>query len=121
MSHGGTRGAAGGILVRFETRDGLVRWRNVPDLEHRTLCRAGGLCEAITTFDVPRSFAGGSGRGMRRIEGYIFQGPKGSPPIGKITLVEERERFADRDHVEQMRAEGIEVGEATRDGWRSAG
>lgn len=110
MSAGTNRGAAGGILVRFETLDGMVRWRNVPDLDHKTLCRAGGLCESITTFDVPKSFVGGSGRGTRRIEGLIFQGPKGTPPIGKVTLVEEREKFRDEDHLEYLRRMGCEVG-----------
>lgn len=117
MSYGGTRGARGGLLVRIETIDGMVRWRNVPDLEHGTLCRAGGLAETITSFDVPKSFAGGSGAGNRLIEGLIFQGPKGSPPIGKITICREGEKFADRDHTESLRALGCEVQGASRDGW----
>lgn len=110
MSHGGTRGAAGGILVRFETLDGLVRWRNLPDLEHRTLCRAGGLDEGLTRFDVPSSFAGGSGRGSRKIEGQILQNRgRGFVPVGRITLVEERERFIEEDHLESLRRLGCAV------------
>ncbi len=118
VSYGGTRGGAGGILVRFETRDGLVKWRNVPNLDHRTLVRAGGLAELITYFDVPKSFAGGSGRGRRTIEGLIFQLPKGTPPIGKITIVEEREKFRDEDHVEALRRSGLEIMGPMSDAWR---
>jgi len=118
MSYGGNRGARGGILVRFETLDGQVRWRNLPDLEHRTLCHAGGLSEVITTFDVPRSFHGGSGAGNRLIEGLILQGPKGSPPVGKITICRESEKFAERDHVEELRALGCQVAGRTRDAWK---
>lgn len=104
------RNASGGFLVRIETLDGMVKWRNVPDLEHRTLCRAGGLAEAITWFDVPKSFGGGSGRGNRKIDGSIHQGPRDSAPIGRITLVEEGEKFRDEDHREMI----------ARLGWRAA-
>ena len=109
MSHGGMRGGAGGILVRFETLDGIVKWRNLPDLEHRTLCSSAGLSPVITSFDVPKSFTGGSGRGNRRIDGLIMQGPKGSPPIGRITIVEEREKFIEEDHFESLRRLGCQV------------
>lgn len=108
MSHGGTRGAAGGILVRFETADGLVKWRNVPDLEHRTLCSAGGLDPTITWYDVPRSFAGGPSSG--KIEGMIHQGGRDAPPVGRITIAQESERFADEDYREIVK----------RLGWRAA-
>ncbi len=111
----------GGVLVRFETRDGMVRWRNVDNLDHATLVRAGGLAEGITTFDVPKSFAGGSGRGRRRIDGLIFQGPKGSPPIGKITIVEQSERFRDEDPIEAMRREGIDIPRPMADAWVDKG
>jgi len=120
MSYGGTRGGKGGILVRIETRDGICKWRNVPDLQHKTLCLAGGLSEHITTFDVPKSFVGGSGRGTRRIEGYIFQGPKGTPPIGKITICEEGEKFRDEDPLAAMRAQGIDAPDPQQDKWRQA-
>lgn len=100
------KNASGGILVRIETLDGMVRWRNVPDLEHRTLCRAGGLSEEITWFDLPKSFLGGSGRGNRKIEGMIHQGNLQSPPIGRVTIVEEREKFSEEDHREMIRRLG---------------
>ena len=109
MGYGGTRGGAGGILVRFETLDGVAKWRNVPDLEHRTLCRAAGLPEEVTWFDVPASFAGGSGREGRKIEGLIHQGKRDTPPIGRITLVEQGEKF-DEDYLDMVR----------RLGWRAA-
>lgn len=102
------RNSAGGYLVRIETIDGVVRWRNVPDLTHRTLCSAGGFCDAITWFDVSSGFApgGGVGSGGRKVDGEIFQGPPGSPPIGRITLVEEGEKFAEEDHREMIRRLG---------------
>lgn len=109
MSHGGTRGAAGGILVRFETLDGVVKWRNLPDLELRTLCRAAGLPEEVTWFDVPRSFAGGSGSEGRKIEGMIHQGHRDTPPIGRITIVQQGERF-EEDYLDMVK----------RLGWRAA-
>ncbi len=105
------RNGSGGILVRFETLDGMVKWRNMRDLSHRSLCRAGGLAEAITWFDVASGFdaGGGVGRRGRKIDGLIFQGPKGSPPIGKITLVQEDEKFKDEDHVAMLRALGCDL------------
>lgn len=103
------RNPNGGILVRCETLDGLIKWRNLPNLDHLTLCRAFGLSEHVTWFDVPRSFGGGSGSEGRKIEGMIHQGDRTSPPIGKITIVEEREKFRDEDPSEMIR----------RYGWRS--
>lgn len=102
-------GARGSVVVRFETKDGLVKWRELKasELDHRSLCLAAGLYEGTTTFDVPKSFQGGSGRGNRRIEGVIMQDRgKGPEPIGKITLVEQGERFKDED----PRAEWARIG-----------
>jgi hypothetical protein len=92
MSSPNGRNASGGILLRCETYDGIIKHRHVPDLEHKTLCRAFGLNEHITWFDVPKSFHGGSGR-RGKVEGTIHQGPLGSRPIGAITVCEEGERF----------------------------
>lgn len=102
--------ARGSILVRFETLDGLVKWREVENLDHATLCRAGGLPPEVTWYDVPASFADGAGRGNRKIEGMIHQGARDTAPIGRITLVEERERFLDEDHLAMIK----------RLGWRAA-
>jgi hypothetical protein len=118
VSHGTLRGGKGGILVRYELAGGDIKWRCLPDLEHRTLCRAGGLAECHTTFDVPRSFTGGGGRGRRRIDGVILHGGE---PIGKIALVEPGEKFADRDPREIWRSLGARVDESPPDGWRDAG
>ena len=102
-------GARGTVVVRLETLDGLIKWRELKatELDHRSLCRAGGFYEGTTTFDVPKSFQGGSGRGNRRIDGVIMQDRgKGPEPIGKITLVEQGERFKDED----PRAEWARIG-----------
>ena len=115
MSAGTNRGAIGGILVRTELADGDVKWRCVPNLEHVTLCKAFGLDEHRTVFDVPRSFTGGSGRGHRRIDGVILR--HGSP-IGKIVLVEPGEKFKDEDPREMWRRLGIDQPEPMQDAWR---
>lgn len=95
-------------LIRLETLDGTVKWRNVPDYEHGTLCRAFGLDPASTWFDLPSSVriggrdqvgagtTNGGARG-RHINGYVFQGPKGSEPIGILQWVREGERIPDTD------------------------
>jgi hypothetical protein len=96
------------MLVRVETRDGMVKWRKPPDLEHGTLCRAFGLDPCSTYFELPSSArgvgsasvgAGGNGvmAGSRLKNGFVFQGPRGDAPIGTITLVREGERFRDDD------------------------
>ena len=115
MSAGTNRGGAGGILVRVELADGTTKWRNVTDLDHLTLCKAFGLDEHRTQFDVPRSFTGGSGRGTRRIDGVVLRFEQ---PIGHITLVEPGEKFKDEDPREQWRRLGIEQPEPMADAWR---
>lgn len=111
MSTPSGRNPNGGILVRCETFDGLIKWRNLPDLDHLTLCRAFGLSEYITWFDVPQSFVGGgTGKGTRKIEGMIHQGARDTAPIGRLTIVEEREQFEDEDPRAMAR----------RLGWRTA-
>ena len=119
MSYGGTKGARGGILVRYETRDGLVKWRHLTSLDHSALCSSGGLDPCSTWFDVPKSFWGGSGSQGRDIEGRIHQGHKDSPPIGKITICREGQKFAERDHAEQMRQLGCVMDEPRDDRWMS--
>lgn len=115
MSAGTNRGGAGGILIRYESAAGDVKWRCIPDVEHLTMCRAFGLDEHRTQFDVPKSFVGGSGRGHRRCDGVVlFLGE----PIGRVTLVEPGEKFKDEDPREQWRRLGIDVGEPMQDAWR---
>ncbi len=116
------RGAKGGILVRFELADGTTKWRNVPNLEHSTLCSAGGLDPCSTYFETSSGFAsgGGVGRNGRVIDGLIFQGPKGSHPIGKITLCQENEKFKDEDPIAAWRALGVPVLGPMPNGWREA-
>ena len=57
------------------------------------------------------------GKGGKQ-EGLIFQGPKGSAPIGLITIVEEREKFKDEDPRDEMRRLGFDVSAPMQDHWR---
>jgi len=91
------------IPILVELFNGSCMRRAVANLEHGTLCRAFSLDPASTWFDVPSTFYGvGSSMGMqstgprRDISGYIFQGPKGSDPIGKIRITYEGDRFGNR-------------------------
>jgi len=93
-----------GTLIRCELLDGTVKWRSLPNLEHSTLCSAFGLDPCSTWFDLPSSARGtgsaqvGHGAGRARdINGMIFQGPKGSDPIGILQWVREGERVPDTD------------------------
>lgn len=93
------------IPVRVELLDGSSMWRGLPDLEHGTLCRAFGLDACSTWFDLPStargtgssSVGGGASRRNGTVSGFIFQGPKGSDPIGKLTIAFASERFRDVD------------------------
>lgn len=119
MSAGTNRGGAGGILVRVEKSTGYggseVKWRLLPNIEHITLCRAFGLDEHRTAFDVPKSFVGGSGRNGRRCDGVIlFLGE----PIGRVTLCEPGERFKDEDPRDMWRRMGVPVEDVPQDAWR---
>jgi hypothetical protein len=97
-----------GYLIRCETMDGSTSWRVVPDLEHGTLCRAFRFDPCSTRFDLPRSARGvgsssvgatpgPSGARGRHINGYVFQGPPGSDPIGVLQFVREDEKIPDID------------------------
>lgn len=114
------RGAKGGILVRFDLADGTTKWRNVPDLEHGTLCKAGGLDPCGTYFETSSGFAPGGGVGCngRVIDGLIFQGPKGSHPIGKLTLCQQNERFPDEDPINYWRRLGVPIDAPMHSAWR---
>lgn len=99
------------IPVRIETADGMVRWRGVPNLDHGTLCRAFSFDPCSTWFDLPSSARnagstmsgyGSGATGRRVIDGLVFQGPKGSPPIGKLVVAHEDERLRE-DWLEGMR------------------
>lgn len=97
----------GYIPLRFEGApgspyEGQGLWRAVPNIEHGTLCRAFGLDQCSTWFDVPEAFRiEGAQRsrstGTRRhVSGFVMSGQR-AEPIGKITIAWETERFADRD------------------------
>jgi len=95
-----------GILICVETFDGMTKWRSVPDLEHGTLCRAFGLDPCSCWFELPSSARGtgsasvGASSGVtmgRDVNGYIFRGPRGSDPIGKIMIERQGRRIRDDD------------------------
>jgi hypothetical protein len=92
----------GRFPVRCELMNGSVMIRGLPDLEHGTLCKAFSLDPCSTWFDLPSSWRGtGSNSGMKstRLDGLVFQGPKGSDPIGKITVASASDKFADVDYT----------------------
>lgn len=88
------------IPVRIEMADGSARWRGIRDLtNHKELCRAFGLCEISTSFDLPSSARGAGSnssgdRGNLRICGYIM---RHGEPVGKLYVAKEGERFKDYD------------------------
>ena len=86
------------IPIRLEMANGETKWRGVPRFDHATLCRAFELDQATFWFDIPdkviadpRSFPG------RRANGYVMCGPKGTEPVGKLTIAHEGEKFRDVD------------------------
>lgn len=94
------------VPIRLELFPTETKWRAVPDFEHSTLCRAFGLDPATFWFELPRSALGmGSNRagyggsdGKRRtVDGFVFAGPKGTDPVGKLIVCFDSERFRDRD------------------------
>lgn len=99
-------------LLRVETRDGVVKWRALIDLEHATLCRQFGLDEHRVYFDLPssargvgsaRAGAGGSGRAGRKIDGYVMERGR-DEPIGTITFATENEKMRDYDPADRREA-----------------
>jgi hypothetical protein len=105
-----SRGGAGGILIRIETHDGVSRWRNVPDLRHRTLCDVAGLNPDITWFDMPSTFSetgsarAAAGDGVKRqVSGYIHQGPRDQEPIGKLVVVGTGEKIPEYEERQWLR------------------
>ena len=95
------------ILV--ELKDGTRMMRALRDLEHSTLCAAFSLDPCSTYFDLPSTFRGvGSSMGIqnrntrRDVSGFIFQGPKGSDPIGRIRMTFEGDKFGN-EHMEDSR------------------
>jgi hypothetical protein len=118
VSVGPGRNVNGGILVRFETCDGMVRWRNVPNLDHKTLCTASGLAEGHVTFDVAESFrADGRSQAGRR-DGIILWNDE---PIGFIVLASPGEKFPDINPLEMMRKIGCKVSDPAPDPWKDKG
>lgn len=117
-----SRTARGTFIVRFETKDGIVKWREVKSLDGKTLCEAAGLSPLITRFDVASGFesGGGVGRQGRKLDGIILQGfGADERPIGTVTLVQQSEKFPDVDPVAAFKSLGCEVDEGGEDRWRA--
>lgn len=104
------------VLIRFEGRDGNIQWKAfdvsvIRESHHGYLCRAFKLDPASTWFDLPQSWLkvdqGDKRNQGRVIEGFVFQGPKGSDPIGKLTVAYETEKFKEHN--------------SERDGWMRTG
>jgi len=105
------------ILVRCETRDGMIKWATFPDHEratdHASLCKAFGLDVVRTSFDLPstaRGVGSASGRqdaGRRAVSGYILWPVKNATnendrePIGTLHFVQEGEVIPDISHRNQ--------------------
>lgn len=92
------------VNIRFEGRDGTIEWKLfdvavIRESHHGHLCRAFKLDPASTWFDLPASWLkidrGDTRNQGRVIEGFVFQGPRGSDPIGKLTVAYETEKFKD--------------------------
>jgi hypothetical protein len=94
------------ILIRCDMKSGDTKWKLfdqsvIRESHHGHLCRAFSFDPASTWFDLPQSWlkidVNDKRNGGRVIEGYVFQGPKGSEPIGKLTVAYETEKFRDHD------------------------
>jgi|GEM_PF-4873067 len=86
------------LLLRCELFEGSTMLRNVADIEHSTLCNAFSLDPCSHWFDLPRSAQDmRQGAAGRHINGLVFRGPKGTAPVGKLTVARDGERFADSD------------------------
>ena len=97
------------LVVRFEGKDGTINWKLFDpsvfrERQHALLCQAFNLDPASTWFDLPQSFLKvdrGDPRNMGRVvEGFCFQGPKGSEPIGKLRVAFESEKFKEHNSEE---------------------
>jgi hypothetical protein len=93
------------VNVRMQSAT-TTKYRYVPTAvlrEHKwsELSRAFGFDECSTWYDLPKSIEQiepqGLGPGRRLVQGYAFQGPKGSQPIAVITVSHEREKFREED------------------------
>lgn len=101
---------SGQIPVRFDGApggplEGDTRWRGVSDFEHATLCRVFALDPNRFYFDLPSTVRGiGPNNrggavmpgGRRLLNGFVFMAGR-DEPVAKLTIVNEGERFADRD------------------------
>lgn len=83
------------IPIRLEMFPHDTKWRAVPDFEHATLCAAFSLDPCSHWFELPRSAlgmgtnrvgAGGSDGRRRTVDGFVFRGPKGTDPVGKVKI-----------------------------------
>lgn len=97
------------VLVRIETKDGLIKHsfirtdviRDPSNQWNRVqLCRAFGLDEIACWFELPNSIRTVEACSLvngRTIDGYIYQGPKDTTPIGKMVICYPSERFKEHD------------------------
>lgn len=94
------------VLIRVELNNGMIRRCFVRtdiarDMQghHVGLCRAFGLDECSTWFDMSNSIRDVDPTHLRmqgrQIGGYVHQGPPGSEPIGKIVVCHPDEHFRD--------------------------
>lgn len=75
-----------------------VKFRAVANVRHATLCAAFGLDQASFWFDMPATFIDGvRSHTGKVVDGYVMRGPRGTEPVGKLTVAWETERFRDRD------------------------
>lgn len=97
------------VLVRVETRDGMIRHmfvrldviRDPNETRNRIeLCKGFSLDPVTCWFELPSSIRTVEANTLvngRVIDGYIYQGPKDTIPIGKLTVCYESEKFKDHD------------------------
>ena len=94
------------ILIRCEMKGGDVKWKLfdvsvIRESHHGHLCHAFNFDPASTWFDLPTSWLKVDVNDKRNqgrvIEGFVFQGPKGSEPIAKLTVAYEAEKFKDHN------------------------
>lgn len=95
---------------------GEAKWRGVKDFEHATLCRAFNLDPARFSFSLPSSVRGiganqqghSGGASARYQSGFVFIGePEKSPPVAKLTICREGDRFSDVDPTSRQDWENL--------------
>ncbi len=87
------------VPLRLVLKDGSAsssKWRGlqINRLDHATLCAAFNLDPARYWFDTSHAMETNPTRGQSC---FVFNGPKGSRPVGRISVCDPDERFADID------------------------